>query len=164
MAPIRWTAQVLAIMCIGCSPQVQSVQRQPLEVIPITREITTPAELTIAAASRRAVIHMDVDWSVTAIHSRPVVAQFRNAAADDETMTDVAFYRIDCTDNTAACSAFDDWLDEQRPERVRFGGNGALVWVLNGRWVDSIENAGEHQVSDLMRRTKENLRTQPGNG
>jgi hypothetical protein len=142
----------LVLVVTGCS---NSIPAEP-EVIRVPQEIVTREQLETATVSSAAVMHVDVDWSVTAVESRGPIERLREAILQEERLQHVAFYRFDCTDqqqDRALC----DWLDEQHllgrgPKR--FHGNGALAWLKEGQIVDYVDCAARHTDEELWERTK----------
>jgi hypothetical protein len=126
-----------------------------LEVLPVTRQITTSAMLAEALASRKAVIHVDVDWSITSVQSRQVIEEFRTLALSDRTLDAVTYYRIDCTEPVGEMASIHrDWILQR--DQIKHG-NGALVWVRDGVEVDQIGHAAQLSADELLERTRSAL-------
>jgi hypothetical protein len=121
----------------------------------VRTDILSGEDLKTAVASSAAVIHVDVDWSASAIQSRLVIEKFCEAVVRHGQLASVAFYRVDCTEqNRPQSAALDRWLEQATKPRLRFHGNGALIWLQNGKIIDSIDYAAAYSVDDLVDRTR----------
>ena len=88
-------------------------------MLSLVRLITTAEELAEATSRRKAVLHLDVDWSVQARKSRAVMQSFQELAVQDSMLEDVAFYRVDCSDQAGALwDALGNWLTTQAIDRL----------------------------------------------
>ncbi len=117
--------------------------------------IGTPEEFEADLKGRRLILHIDVDWAMQAVQSRPVIADFRSALLAEPEFQDIAFRRIDCTENGKLSRALKDWLLGQAADTsCMTGGYGAILWVQSGKVVDVVHYAAEVGVPRLIERTR----------
>jgi hypothetical protein len=121
-----------------------------------TQTISTLAELDELLAAKRAIIHMDVDWAVQAVASRPFVDRLRDALAADPAFHGVLFRRIDCTNQEGPLwNAVKSWCESNRMGHSPYAGYGTVLCVENGEVRDIAINAAATGDRNLLTRTHE---------
>ncbi len=153
----------------GLFPEAKIMVRENCFNVVTAPSITTPGEFEAALGSDLLVIHFDVDWSIHAQLSRPVVAEFRKHVENDPQFRTVQFRRIDCSDQDGEFwSYLYDWFVRQKAEHtVITSGYGAIVWVKARKVYGLVQDANRFEVAELMAKTTEALadgptRTGPG--
>jgi hypothetical protein len=118
--------------------------------------ITTTAEFNEVIASERAIIHLDVDWAMQAVRSRPFVERLKQEMAADRLFGSILLQRIDCSrEEDEVWHAAKTWCERHPNGRAAiYGGYGAVVWVENGQPKDVVINAAETGHADLLARTR----------
>src|SRR4051794_20795908 len=77
--------------------------------------ISSSTEFNSLIESEGAIIHLDVDWSLSAIANRPLLSRLRSKVLFDPRCRTVRWRRIDCTNqqDTAIGQVLTDWLRSQ---------------------------------------------------
>jgi hypothetical protein len=122
----------------------------------ITAEtIASAEEFNSAVRRERLILHLDVEWAMQAIQSRPVIVKFKKKLETDAHYGDVVFRRVDCSEPEGPVwDAVAQWLHEQNADpSLMVGGYGAVVWVKSGKVVDSVPYAAGDGVDNLVART-----------
>jgi hypothetical protein len=111
-------------------------------------------------AADRALVFVDVEWSMTSVQSRTTVAELVEWMESDAELQTVSLYRLDLSEQTGAVyDAAGDWFSSQRAN-VSAGvlsGNGALVWARRGGIIASEPYAGGTVVDALLEVTSNSL-------
>lgn len=120
------------------------------------KTIRSPSELDAALSHPRVILHVDVEWSMTAVLSRPFVFRLRERLEADPQLKDVVFRRIDCTHQEGEVwDALGKWLREHgRYGSVMSNGNGDTVWINNGKIVDHVGFPGGEDDPSIFDRTR----------
>lgn len=149
-------AIVIGVVCTECMlfgpwPAARN------NVAMIEKQITSPEDFNGALQNHRLILHIDVDWSGQAVHSRPVVLRFIEAIQQDDWLAGIVFRRIDCTEQHGELwNTLKAWFDEQGADRtVMVSGYGAIVWVTDGKVVASIHYAANVGVENLVKITRD---------
>jgi hypothetical protein len=120
--------------------------------------IRSGRELEEARSSPRALVFLWVDWAMQAVRSRPRVDRITTAWQDRNPQLPIDVYLIDLSEQAGEnWEAVQEWLrSEGKPvDLLTSGGNGALLWVREGRVVGYVAYAGCHSDDELMKRTGE---------
>jgi hypothetical protein len=114
--------------------------------------VTTPDEFRKVLSAPRAMLFVDVDWSVGAVSSAQVV---RDVVVQCE-REPVEFARLDLTKQEGAIwDAVGNWLQTQKiPDHLMTNGNGELIWTCRGQVTDYQPWAAGSRTQDLIERTK----------
>jgi len=126
-----------------------------------TDTIRTPNELHAILKTESLILHIDVNWAVQAVRSRPVVLRLQELIRRDHNLNNVVVHRIDCTEQTGELwDSLSNWFQCQGADRyLMFGGYGAVVWVRLGIIVDSVHYAADVGVEKLVDRTRNTFTT-----
>jgi hypothetical protein len=140
-----------------CSSETRQAGNEAAEVIGGVQleTVQTPHGFEQWLLKPNLVIHVDVEWSTTAIASRPVVRAFSRSLTRTPKYRSIAVCRIDCSEQRGPLwDSFGDWLREQGADTsVMVSGHGAVLWVRSGRVVDAVHSAEREGVDRLVKRT-----------
>jgi hypothetical protein len=154
MPAMRFRLRTLLIVLALGPPVVWLTYKSALVPIP-AETIQSPAEFKDVIAAGNFVMHVDVDWSTQAVINRTVINRLRSKITFDPRCNSVRWRRFDCTySDTALWHAIDEWLGSQDVERRSLeSGYGALIWVKDGRVVDSLRDASLVSEDRLFTKT-----------
>jgi hypothetical protein len=119
------------------------------------RDIVTPDDLKEMLADTRAVVFVDVDWSLQTAQTRRHVHDFIKTWSIQTSTSGVTFYRLDMTEQSGELyDAVNKWLEGQ-PVRgnIVCGGYGSLIWVSKGNVRHSLINATWAKTPELIQTT-----------
>lgn len=149
------------VSSVGCSNASTKNQLpiSPVHLVrtkPMISTVSSRRDLDEALRSRQLIIHIDVDWSMQAIESRPVVAELQLVLKNDKEFADLDFRRVDLTNQEGEVwDAVDTWISRQNVNKMLMSsGNGALLWVRSGVVVDSVQSAKETGLQKAVARTR----------
>jgi hypothetical protein len=127
----------------------------PIDQIITAPTITTPDELASALEKESVILHLDVEWSIQAIQSRPVIAKFKESLERDTRYSGIAFRRIDCSvQEGPVWDALAHWLRTQSADTsLMVTGYGAIVWIRSGKVVDAVHYAALEGDETLAAKT-----------
>ena len=117
--------------------------------------LTTPGEFDAALAHERILLHIDVNWAIHAINSRPVVA--KSIASIETTWPGkVQFYNVDLSDQSGPLWDYmRTWFKRQHASGVSLSaGCGAVVWIANGQFQIEVPNAMSLEAEKLTTLTQ----------
>src|SRR5262245_15635844 len=118
--------------------------------------ISSSTEFNSLIESDSAIIHLDVDWSLSAIANRPLLSRLHSKVLLDPRCRAVRWRRIDCTNqqDTAIGQVLTDWLRSQNanPALVQ-NGYGSLLWIKDGQLVDWLSDPTFVKEDKLFERT-----------
>jgi hypothetical protein len=151
---MRYRLRTLMVLLAALPPAIWGTYFLYSQPMP-TEPILSPSEFETVVASGTVVIHVDVDWAIQALQSRPVVHQLEEAIRDDRRFRDIRYCRIDCTEQDGPLwDAVEAWFSKQPGGKVALlGGNGAVVWIVDGHIVDCAPSAALAGYDDLLART-----------
>ena len=148
---------LLILLAIG--PPIIWVGFRAVLVSRPPQTILSPAEFANLIASGNVIIHVDTDWSIQAAASRPIVKRLQSRMAVDPRCSTIRWRRFECYDpSTLLWQALDDWLGNQLGDQQSVGrpvqsGYGSLIWVKDGRVVDSLAYSANEDADELFART-----------
>lgn len=108
--------------------------------------ITTVAQVKEAINHPRAVLFIDVDWSIQSRLARQLVyppVRQRSALADPAALR---FFRIDATEQEGEVF---EWLCSNGLKDVAYWGAGSLVFVSSGKVVDRVVSPSQYTAESL---------------
>ncbi len=117
--------------------------------------IRTPFDLQAALSNSEIILHLDVDWSVQALVSRPVIVQLREVLAHDPQLQHIVIRRIDCTEQRG--ELWNALSQSLHVDDSMTAGGGAIVWIKSGTVIDSVINAADVGVDQLVARTRSRI-------
>jgi hypothetical protein len=125
----------------------------------VSEKIATAAEFQSLTKTGRVLVHFDVDWAVQAIQSREPINQLAERISTQSSLNGVRIYRVDCSEQEGELwNYLLEWCSAHKlGNSIVYGGNGALVWLNEGRVADSVEYAGSFTVDELFQKTSNAL-------
>lgn len=151
--PVAIVAAVTVTLIVALLFRIRGARQEPP---PPPESIATADQFSQALNNDALILHFDVDWSMTAVQSRPVVLQLNDAIHQDPQLEGIVLRRIDCTRQRGELwSAVGGWLWSQDADGSVMGaGNGAVVWVKSGKVVGSVGYAAGDGVEKLLEVTR----------
>lgn len=126
-------------------------RRKPSDIITATT-IETPDELQQFLSSSKAILHIDVGWSVYTHYSNPVILQLRKEIERNHRRHDVVFRRIDLSDQEASplWNVMSSWLrDNGQDDHILFAGYGDLIWIKDRKFSNFVIYAEKEGLENL---------------
>lgn len=155
------TASALAVVLAylasnhDMTPEQRRDTATPTARVITAETITSLEEFENALKCERLILHFDVDWSIQAVRSRPIIAQFKETIGSDLRYRDVVFRRLDCTENGPMLDAARTWFSQQHADdSLMTTGFGAIAWIRSGRVVDTVHDAAQEGVDKLVSKTR----------
>jgi hypothetical protein len=135
--------------------------RKPGVIITATT-IESPDELRQFLSSSKAILHIDVGWSVYTRFSNPVIHQLRKEVQRSYWHHEVVFRRIDLSDQEASplWNVLSIWLKANgQNERILSSGYGDLIWIQDGKCSSFVIYAEKEGLKNLRRITWRSFRS-----
>lgn len=162
----RFEFSVLAfiiISCMGCDPKPKvpagpSTWNELPESNESVETTSTASDLATVLKNDRVIINIFVDWSTPSLMSREIVLRLKREVMRDERLNDVVFRGVDCSaQHGDVWRAISNWLSIQENGRMglRTDSWGAVLWIKNGRLIDSVDhavNTGGEKLISITRR------------